>query len=65
MAQQPTLEQRVDELEEQVRLLSSAVFQSTKKPGWLGKIVGSMKDDPEFAEILKLGREIRQADRPN
>jgi hypothetical protein len=27
-------------------------------------VVGTFKNDPEFAEILRLGREIRLADRP-
>jgi hypothetical protein len=30
---------------------------------WIQKITGSFKDDPEFDEILKLGRELRRAEK--
>ena len=63
MHENQPLEERVLHLETQVRLLTEAVFQKEKKPGWVHKIVGSMQDDPEFAEILKHGQAIRQADR--
>jgi hypothetical protein len=58
-----TLEERVAELERQVGRLTKHVFQDSSNPGWVRKIVGSMENDPDFAEILKLGREIREADR--
>jgi hypothetical protein len=31
---------------------------------WLDRHAGSFKDDPVFEEIVKLGREFREADRP-
>ena len=62
MSEQQTLEKRVADLEKHVELLTREVFQKTSKPGWVQKIVGSMNNDPEFAEILKLGREIRQSE---
>jgi hypothetical protein len=31
--------------------------------GWIDRITGSFKDDPDFEEILRLGQEIRKADR--
>ena len=34
-----------------------------KKKDWLSQVAGSFGDDPDFAEIVKLGREIREADR--
>jgi hypothetical protein len=33
-------------------------------PDWLSRVAGSFKDDPVFAEIVRLGREAREADRP-
>jgi hypothetical protein len=33
-------------------------------PGWLDRIAGTFRDDPVFAEIVRLGREAREADRP-
>jgi len=63
MTEQLTLEKRVSDLEKQMGLLMNEVFQSKSKPGWVQKIVGSMENDPDFAEILKFGREIREAER--
>jgi hypothetical protein len=31
---------------------------------WLDRVIGSMKDEPAFDEVLAHGRSIRQADRP-
>lgn len=61
-----TVEERLGRLEKEVTLLklsqSSKVDLAAKKPGWVAKIEGSFKDDPEFVEILRLGREERQTD---
>jgi hypothetical protein len=61
-----TVEERLERLEKEVRLLklsqSSEIDLAAKKPGWVEKIVGSLKDAPEFSEIIRLGREERQAD---
>jgi hypothetical protein len=48
-----TLEQRVKTLEETVRELQDAI-----------NVIGSMKDEPAFDEVLAHGRAIRDADRP-
>lgn len=61
-----TVEERLERLEKEITLLklsqSSKVDLASKKPGWVAKIEGSFKDDPDFAEILRLGREERQTD---
>lgn len=61
-----TVEERIERLEREVHLLklsqSSKFELAAKKPGWISKIEGSFKDDPDFVEILRLGREERQAD---
>lgn len=61
-----TVEERLEQLEKEVRLLklshSNNIDLAAKKPGWIAKIEGSFKDDPSFAEILRLGREERQSD---
>jgi hypothetical protein len=33
-------------------------------PDWLKRITGSMKDFPEFEDLLRYGREYRESDRP-
>ena len=59
-----TLEERMTAVEEAVRDLQEAM--QTRKPAadWLDRVIGSMKDEPAFEEVLAHGRAIRQADRP-
>jgi uncharacterized protein (UPF0335 family) len=53
------LAERVQRLEEEVRQLKG---QADTRPWW-EKIAGSHKDDPVFAEIVRLGAAIRRAER--
>ena len=63
MAQQ-TLEQRMTEVERAVRELQEAVRSRTPAPDWLDRVIGSMKDEPAFDEVLALGRAVCAADNP-
>ncbi len=58
------LEQRVTALESAVHELQKALSGRKPAPDWLDRVVGSMKDEPAFDEVLAYGRAIRQADRP-
>ena len=57
-----TLEQRMTALEEAVRELQAAIHARKPTTDWLDGVVGSMKDEPAFDEVLAHGRAIRQAD---
>ena len=59
MPQQISLEQRVAALKKQLETRAPSADDN-----WIEKISGTFKNDPEFAEILRLGAEIRRADRP-
>jgi hypothetical protein len=59
-----TLEKRVTALEEAVRELQDAMIARKPAADWLDRMIGSMKDEPAFDEVLAHGRAIRQADRP-
>ena len=59
----PTLEERMSHVEQDLAKLKSQVDRLNPKENWIDRITGSFKDDPDFEEILRLGREIRQADR--
>lgn len=59
-----TLEQRVKVLEETVRELQDAMSARKPMADWLERVIGSMKDEPAFDEVLAHGRAIREADRP-
>ena len=59
-----TLEERVSELERKLaRLLEEKQDHQDTLPWWK-KIVGKYKDDPEFEEAMRLGREYRESLRP-
>ena len=66
MAQETTIEERLAALEKEVAQLKQQLEQIIRSVNWLDRVAGSMKDIPEseFAEFVRLGREIRQADRP-
>jgi hypothetical protein len=60
-----TLEERVTVLEEAVRKLQEGMNSRQPAPDWLDRVIGSMKDELAFDEVLAHGRAIRQEDRPN
>jgi hypothetical protein len=64
MSTQATIEQRLATLEADVARLKLLVTQSARATNWLDQVAGSMEHEPAFEEVLRLGREIRQADRP-
>lgn len=59
---QETIESRLARVERELAILKA---QSTAgSTGWIAKVTGSFRDDPEFAEILKLGKELQDAEEP-
>ncbi|WP_254507634.1 hypothetical protein [Anatilimnocola floriformis] len=62
---QPTTNTDIAEILLRVTALESEVAklkrEKPKGSRWLDNVKGSMKDDPEFAEVLRLGREFRQS----
>ena len=62
MSENTLLEERLTAVERELAELKDHVFRSHRARPWFEKMIGSMKDYPEFAEVVKLGREIRQAD---
>lgn len=61
---QASLEQRMTVLEEAMRELQEALRARKTADNWLDRVVGSMKDEPAFDEVLAHGRALRQADQP-
>jgi hypothetical protein len=65
MREPDSLEQRVDVLEREVAALKGQLpATEPKRDNWIEKITGTFEGDPEFAEIVRLGAEIRRRDRP-
>ncbi len=50
-----------------VGALEREVAELKRRPlppeNWIARLTGSMKDEPEFVDILRLGRELREAER--
>lgn len=59
-----TLEQRVTAVEEAVRELKQSMQARPPEPDWLDRVIGSMKDEPAFDDVIAYGRAAREADRP-
>ena len=57
-----TLELRVAKIERELSILK-AKFPPGKL-NWIAEITGSFKDDPVFEEIVRLGKEMRDAEQP-
>ena len=64
MSANQTLEARLAVVEKDVAELKTAVFVQRSQRPWYEKMVGSMKDFPEFEQVAQLGREFRKADSP-
>lgn len=61
-----SLEQRVALLEDEVAELKRQRITSARaKSGWLDDLTGSMKEFPEFKEVLRLGAEWRRTQQPD
>ena len=65
MSDSSTVEERLAQVEKELADLKSRVKTlAAPKQNWIDAISGSFKDDPEFEEIVRLGKEIRDADKP-
>ena len=64
MSENVALEERLTAVERDLAELKDHVFRAHRERPWFEKMIGSMRDYPEFAEVVKLGREIRKADAP-
>jgi hypothetical protein len=66
MSNNATLESRLDAVERDVAELKRRVINAPPEGRpWYERMIGSMKDYPEFEEVGRLGREIRKADSPS
>jgi hypothetical protein len=61
---QETVEDRLAVMEAELAELKHRLNGRTSVSTWLDRIAGSMKDEPEFLEVLRLGRALRDADQP-
>lgn len=58
----PSLEQRVSQIEREIVRLKLRSKPGSDKSKWVSELIGTAKDDPDYAEIARLGKEIRDAE---
>jgi hypothetical protein len=58
-----TIESRLAKVERELAILKTRVPHD--KSNWISDITGTFKDDPDFDEIVRLGKEIRDAELPD
>lgn len=58
-----SLEKRLEAVERALASLKGEVRTLRPERNWINAVTGTFRDDPEFDEVLRLGREIRGADR--
>ncbi len=56
-----TIEQRLENVERELAALKGEVQSLKPVANWINSICGTFKDDPEFDEVLRLGKEFRDA----
>ena len=57
-----TIETRLAKIERDLAILKSRGQQD--KSNWINDIIGAARNDPNFDEIVRLGKEERDAERP-
>jgi len=58
-----TIENRLSRVERELAILKTRL--PADKSNWIAEITGAFKDDPDFDEIVRLGKEIRDAEQPD
>lgn len=57
-----TVESRLAKLEREFAILKNRVPRD--RSNWISEITGSFKGDPDLEEIVRLGKEMRDAEQP-
>jgi hypothetical protein len=59
----PTVEDRLAVVEREIAELKRRLPAEPLQEDWVDAMSGVFADDPEFDEVVRLGREMREADR--
>jgi hypothetical protein len=65
MTSDKMLEKRLEAVESAVAEIKRQLAATPPAPNWLEHITGSFKDEPAFEDVVRFGREFREADRPS
>lgn len=58
-----TIEERLSKVEKELAELRRSTQTPRDQSNWITKISGTFKGDADFREIVRLGKEIRDAER--
>jgi len=58
-----TVEERLFKIEKEIEAIKTRIHASGQASNWLSRVNGTFKDDPDFDEIVRLGKEFRDSDR--
>ncbi len=61
MSSQQTTEERLTKVEQELAELKRLLSPQKDGKSWVERIAGTFEDDPDFEEIVKLGREFRKS----
>ena len=61
MPEQMTVEDRLTAVEQQLADLKRRLPSRNDGMSWVERIAGTFKDDPDFDQIVRLGREFRKS----
>ena len=61
MSDQQTIEERLTAVERELADLKRRLQTPEDGKSWIERIAGTFKDDPDFDEIVRLGREFRKS----
>lgn len=61
MTDKVSLEQRVAALESELAEVKSRLSRTDSNGNWVDELSGSMKPFPEFDEVVRFGRELRES----
>ena len=56
------IENRLAKIEREIEMLKRANQSTVKKENWLDQVIGTFKNDKDFEEIVRLGKEQRNAE---
>ena len=59
-----SVEERLAKIEREIEMLKKSKDSPKKKDNWISSIVGTFKGDSDFKEIVRMGKEQRDAEQP-
>ncbi len=62
MSAAKSVEDRLTALESELAVLKQRLPNGRREKSWVESITGSFRNQPEFDEVLRLGRELRHAE---